>query len=350
MNYAKRLQNVKALLYKYACDAFLIEDPIDIFYLTGIELSLGKVLISLQEALLIVDGRYAEVSQEQTLYFFRALESFSMREYLSQYAIKRLGFDASKISYKSFLDLHTSLENQVELLGIEDLLSSLRLIKDQEEIDLLKKAAHFTQEGYQLISCMLKEGISEEELAFALELFWKKRGVKAAFEPIIAFGSNTSKPHYKTGKSLLAKDLPVLVDIGGSFEGYCSDMTRVIHFGTHCAKIQEIYLIVEEAKEKAMALCFPGTHIKDLDIAARSHIASKGYGEYFCHSLGHGIGLEAHEIPRISAKSNFADQSLCAGMVITIEPGIYLPGIGGVRLEDTLLITDAGYENLTACL
>ena len=196
---------------------------------------------------------------------------------------------------------------------------------------------------------LLKEEISEAELALELEFFWKKRGAKKlAFDPIIAFGANSSMPHYRAGLAKLQSHTSILIDIGVVLSHYHSDMTRVVHFGTPTSVIEKIYSIVEEAKARALALCCPGTLVGELDRAARDWIASQGYGERFTHSLGHGVGLDIHEPPTIRDSGLYRTLPLQPGMVITIEPGIYLPGIGGVRLEDTVLITENGHENLTA--
>jgi len=195
---------------------------------------------------------------------------------------------------------------------------------------------------------MLKEGISENELAIELEIFWKRRGSKAiAFDPIIAFGSNSSMPHYRVGQRKLNTGEAVLIDIGVNLNHYHSDMTRVVFFGDPDPKIASIYEIVLKAQELALENCRPGTPIAELDASARTYIEQKGYGENFTHSLGHGVGLEIHELPLIRSQSPGADTQLEEGMVVTIEPGIYLPGIGGVRIEDTVAITRDGYENLT---
>ena len=154
-------------------------------------------------------------------------------------------------------------------------------------------------------------------------------------------------PHYRAGPAKLKPNTPVLIDIGVVLAHYHSDMTRVAFFGAPPALIQTIYAIVEEAKARALAICRPGVLVGELDRSARDYISSKGYGDFFTHSLGHGIGLDIHEPPIIRDSGLYRTLPLQAGMAITIEPGIYLPGVGGVRLEDTIIITEQGYENLT---
>jgi Xaa-Pro aminopeptidase len=354
MNYAIRLEHLRKLLRELPCDALVIEHPVDLLYLTGVELSTGKLLLSLTDACLIVDGRYYERSQHQTLYPVSLLKENLLKEWLFDNAIHRLGFDQQHTTYHAYLalmEISAKAKEQtfnLDIVPINAPIQQLRLIKDEDEIVRLRKAAHLGYQGYEFVLSLLREGITESELALELEFFWKKRGAhRLAFDSIIAFGANSSMPHYRAGSTPLIRHTSVLIDIGVVLDHYHSDMTRVIFFGNPPPLMKTIYSIVEEAKNQALALCRPGTLIGDLDRAARGWIASKGYGDYFTHSLGHGIGLDIHEPPIIREIGMYRDLPLQAGMVITIEPGIYLPQEGGVRLEDTILVTENGYENLT---
>jgi Xaa-Pro aminopeptidase len=349
MEYNKRLQKLQIILKQSGCQALLIEDPTDLLYLTGLELSAGKLYISTFTACLVVDGRYFENCCKQTLYPVTLLEKFSFQAWVKDGSLQTLGFDSHQTSYQNYLALLNSCSDlKVSLIPIPAPLQQMRLIKDEDEIYLLRQAARLAQKGCQLVISSLREGITEEELAFELEFFWKKKGAKKlSFDPIIAFGKNSSMPHYRAGSTILKKGMHVLIDIGVVFQHYHSDMTRVVYFGEAEPKIQAIYAIVEEAKNRAMEKCHPGTLIGELDRTARNIIAESGYGNYFTHSLGHGVGLNVHEAPTIKTEGLWSQMPLEPGMVLTIEPGIYLPEIGGVRLEDTLLITEFGYENLT---
>lgn len=356
MNYSARLERLRHLLTSLPCDALLIEHPIDLLYLTGLELSAGKLIVTLQEACLIVDGRYDQRCRTQSLYSVQLLKEHALRDWLFDASVHCLGFDQNHTSYQAFLTLtqltgkEKSSSRLLEIIAIESPVEKLRRIKDEEEAIALRKAAQLGYQGYEYVASLLREGVLESELAFELEFFWKKRGgSRLAFDSIIAFGANSSMPHYRAGSSKLTHNSAVLIDIGVVLDHYHSDMTRVVFFGTPHPMLKAIYSIVEEAKERALALCRPGTLIGDLDREAREWIDSKGYGEHFLHSLGHGIGLDIHESPILREKGAYRDMPLEAGMAITIEPGIYLPGIGGIRLEDTVLITQNGYENLTVC-
>lgn len=355
MNYFQRLAKLRAQLSILPCDGLLIEHPIHLLYLTGLELSVGKLLVTQDHACLIVDGRYFETSSKQKIYPTFLLKNETLKEKIFAFQICRLGFDHSKTTYETYIGLIKlsqelqSLSYALDIIPAESVVQKLQLIKERDEIDCLKKAAKLGYEGYQFVSSLLEEGITEEALALELEIFWKKKGAKKlAFDSIIAFGSNSSMPHYRAGKTALKKNSPVLIDCGVVLSHYHSDMTRVVFFEEPSPLIQTIYEIVKEAKEKALALCKPGTLVGELDQAARGWISDKGYGEFFTHSLGHGIGLDIHEPPIIRAGGIYEKLPLQPGMTFTIEPGIYLPNVGGVRLEDTILITEKGYENLTA--
>lgn len=352
----QRIQKLQQYLSNIACDALIIEDTINLYYLTGMSLSSGQLLVALDKAVLIVDGRYFEQCRRQSAIPVKLATSdgSTLTELLKHEfsSIKTLGFTSELIHYRRYQALKKmveGLETSVSLLPLEQPLARLRSIKDAQEIALLKSAAELGSAGFDFICSKLQEGISEIELAIELEIFWKKRGSKGvAFDPIIAFGANSSMPHYRAGQATLKKNDTVLIDIGVNLEHYHSDMTRVLFVGTPHPKILEIYRIVFHAHKAAVEKCRPGIKLGELDQTARSIILEHGYGDYFPHSLGHGVGLEIHEWPLIRNTVPYKDVELQEGMVITIEPGIYLPELGGVRLEDTIVITKEGYESLTS--
>lgn len=350
MNYLERIHKLQATLKDFSVDALLVQDKISLYYLTGIDMSAGTFLIHSKGACLLVDNRYIEQCQESSPIPVLLTDKLTLAQLLEtpEYAyITSLGFDSCTISYKGYKALEERLKNK-RLVPLENPLKMLRGIKNQEEIAVMRKAARLGSEGYDYVCTLLKEGISEIDIAIELEIFWKRKGSKGlAFEPIIAFGPHSSMPHYRAGNTKLKKGEPVLIDIGVNLQHYHSDMSRVVFFGEPSAQMREIYEIVLQAQLAALDLCRPGTFIGDLDDAARDIIGSKGYGDKFSHKLGHGVGLEIHEWPIISNTPPIKEFPLQSGMVLTIEPGIYLPGIGGVRIEDTVVITPEGHENLT---
>lgn len=352
MPHMQRIKKLQSLLAQQRCDALLVDDHTNLYYLTGLDLSAGKVLVDAKGANLFVDNRYYEMCQKKSPLPVRLLESSSAEDLLSQASfswIRSLGFDSTRTTHKAFQELDLICQRlTITLAALDDPIGPLRLIKDEAEIRILTEAAALGSAGYDYVLTLLQEGITEEEIARALEIFWKQRGSKTiAFDPIIAFGQHSSMPHYRAGKGALKRGDIVLIDIGVNYQQYHSDMTRVVFFGPPDPRLLDIYAVVSEAQDKALEICRPGTLIGDLDKAARQHIIAKGFGEFFTHSLGHGIGLDIHEAPWLRNRPPFNQCPLEAGMVITIEPGIYLPGVGGVRIEDSVAIKTGGYENLT---
>jgi Xaa-Pro aminopeptidase len=225
------------------------------------------------------------------------------------------------------------------------LVSRLRVIKDEFEVGLIRKAARLQEAALDAIRADIHPGQTELDVAARLEAEMKSRGSsEPGFQTIVAAGANGSLPHYRPGPKKLSAGKPVLIDWGAVYRGYHSDMTRTFTLGKWPAKVKEIYQIVLEAQLAAAAALAPGKSSVEIDAVARRHITQHGYGDFFGHGLGHGIGLNGHEEPRLT--NMLAPTRLEPGMVVTVEPGIYLPGIGGVRIEDDYVITDKGADNL----
>lgn len=361
MIYEQRLHKLQKKLQELECDALLVDDPINLYYLTGVQLSTGKLLVDMRSAHFLVDGRYFEMCRENCRFPVLLIDPKrnAFEDLLKQecHFIETLAFDSETVTYQGYTDLKLCVEairvdsHGTRLLDLKPLrnpVKKLRSLKDKSEIELLRAAGDLGARGFDHVCSLLVEGITELELAIELEIFWKLHGSKClAFEPIIAFGANSSMPHYRAGEAKLKKGDSVLIDIGVNYRHYHSDMTRVVFFESIDPRILKIFDVVKQAQEEALALCRPGIAISALDDAARGIITSHGYGERFTHSLGHGVGLEIHEWPAVRSVPGNDQVLLELGMAITIEPGIYLPNIGGVRLEDTVVITESSYENLT---
>lgn len=345
VDYKSRIERVRQMAVKEGVDLFYCDNPIDLYYLTGLQLSAGQLILSSAEAHLIVDGRYLERAQRDAP--VPVLDQAKEKIASLVERGNKLGFDANQLTYSGYQRLRDALEG-VEVVPLDALMLRLRSIKDSEEIERLRRAAALGSRGFDYARSLLKEGISEMEIAKQLEIFWlREGGDRLAFDPIVAFGVASSMPHYRAGNSCLKRDQVVLLDIGVQLASYHSDMTRVCFFGKVDPEIEKIYDIVRRAFQAAAALCRPGVTCGELDRAARQVIEEAGYGDYFCHSLGHGVGLEIHEYPVLRGSAPHADVPVERGMVLTIEPGIYLPGKGGVRLEDTFVVTEEGCESLT---
>lgn len=357
MPYLNRLIKLQNHLKDHHCDAMLIENPLNMLYLTGLNLTAGKLLVHSKGAHLVVDNRYFELCQKSSPYPTLQDGNPTFEVHLSSTDfsfINTLAFDSETASYKNYQEIKKCIEiaktqnRKISLVALENPVKKIRSVKDEFEISVLREAAALGSKGFDFVCSHLKEGVTEIEIANELEIYWKRHGSKSvAFDPIIAFGANSSMPHYRASNEKLRKDHIVLIDIGVNYKNYHSDMTRVVFFGAPDSRLLPIYRIVKKAQELALEICKPGTLIGDIDARARDYIASQGYADNFLHSLGHGIGLEIHELPLIKNTPPYNKMPLEPGMVITIEPGIYLPGIGGIRLEDTIAINANGYENLT---
>jgi Xaa-Pro aminopeptidase len=345
-----RLFRLQQLLQGQPLEALLIEQPLSLGYLTGLHLSAGQLLLTSREALLLVDGRYTEAASRQHHVAVGALHVDQLRQWCQDQGVKRLGFIADHTSVARWQQLERQLEpHAIALQPIADLVMQLRLIKDDQEISALRKAAQLTVAGIRFAESLLEEGVREDQVALEMEIFWRRAGgQRLAFDPIIAFGPNSSMPHYRAGFTQLGQHDAVLIDAGVVIDGYHGDCTRFFPRHQCPPQLQLACNAVAEAQQKAIQAVRPGVALGELDAIARRSLRGHQLEPYFTHSLGHGIGLEIHEPPRL--KEDGPDREiLCqAGMVFTIEPGVYLPGIGGVRLEETVLVTDSGCEILTA--
>lgn len=300
----------------------LIEDGVNLFYRTGKHLSAG----SLVGEELFVDGRY-----------LTACEGARQVKELRGALPDKVAVDSAVMSAVRVEELRGW---GIEVEFRPHCLQKARAVKSEGEIEKMKRAAKLANEGFEFARGVLEEGITEGQVAGKLQAFWFEQGGEgASFEPIVAFGSNSALPHHRAGDRKLKLGDVVLFDLGVQLESYQSDMTRVVTFE---GELPEIYEVVREAQRRALAVCKAGVTTGEMDGAARGYIEEKGFGEYFTHSLGHGLGIEVHEWP------SFRDKTLVleAGMVITVEPGVYLPGVGGVRWEDAVVVRENGYERL----
>ncbi|SCA62821.1 Uncharacterized peptidase YqhT [Chlamydiales bacterium SCGC AG-110-M15] len=354
MPYQDRLSKLQSSLSKHEIDALIIDELTDIFYLTGLAVSLGRILVTKKEAFFLVDGRYIETCKQKSPIPTVLAADHALVNLLDKTSpqISRLGFDDNSTTYASYQRISKNLDkkckNKVDLIPTSSPLKSIRLIKDSQELIHLQKAADLGSQGFDYARSLLQLGIQEIDIANEVEIFWKKNGAeKPAFEINISFGENSAMPHHRAGTDKLQKNQIVLMDMGVTLKRYNSDMTRTLFYGEGSDKLKEIYEIVKTAQATALNCCKPGTTLGNLDQVSRQVIEDAGFGSYYTHSLGHGIGLEVHESPIIRNLGQHAEEILQPGMAVTIEPGIYLPGEGGVRIEDTILITETGHLNLS---
>jgi Xaa-Pro dipeptidase len=260
-------------------------------------------------------------------------------------AIETLAIEKEHMIYQRVENLNEIFNNPT-FVSAEEKLHELRLIKDNEEISILREAAKLADFGVEVGVSSIKEGKTELEVLATIEYELKKKGVREmSFSTMVLTGAKTAAPHGKPGLDTIKKGDFILFDLGVVLNGYCSDITRTVAFGEVSDKQREIYETVLEAEIAALNSCKPGLEIGTIDKTARSIITNKGYGEYFTHRIGHGLGIDVHEFPSMTSTNT---NSLKTGMTFTIEPGIYVPNVGGVRIEDDVLITESGFESLTA--
>lgn len=342
-----KLQKVREELEKYNIDGLLITSEHNRRYVSNFTGSSGVVLISQKDAKFITDFRYVEQATKQCEGFdivkHNGIIPEEVAAQVKMLGIKKLGFEQDHVTYAS----HAAYEEAVdaELVPVSGLIEKIRLIKTDAEIKILKVAADIADAAYKHILDFIRPGISELDVSNELEFFMRKAGAtSSSFDIIVASGKRSALPHGVATDKIIEKGDFVTLDYGAYYQGYVSDITRTLAVGEPDPKLKEIYEIVYEAQRLGMEGIKPGLTGKEADALTRDYISEKGYGEYFGHSTGHGIGLEVHEGPALSYRS---EMKLEPGMIVTVEPGIYIPDLGGVRIEDDTIITKDGNEALT---
>lgn len=336
---AMQLQNMEAVL---------ITGDVNRRYLTGFTGSSGYVLVTDQKAWLLTDFRYLTQAAEQAAGFeivdHGASVTGTVQSLLTQEGIKRVGFEEENVVFATYRTYEEDLA-PITLVPLSGLVEELRIYKDEQELALMKEAADLADRTFVHMLSVLKPGISEWDAALELETFMRKNGASGpSFDTIMASGERSALPHGVASSRIIQSNELVTMDFGALLNGYCSDITRTVAIGNPSPKHREIYDIVLEAQLHTLEFLRPGMTGREADALARDVITRYGYGEQFGHSTGHGLGMEVHEAPRVSKLS---DTVLKPGMVVTVEPGIYLPGFGGVRIEDDVVITETGIRRLT---
>ncbi len=329
------------------CSGFMLKNSNNIRYFSGYT-GEGLAIISENGCAIITDGRYTEQAQNQAEGF--EVVTFEGGKYLDtikdtcdRLAIDSMCYEADVITCDEYNAMKAAFTT-INLVPTKAVGMTIRKIKDEHEIKIMKQAAGVTDELLEMAYLLSKPDMTELDLsAELLYLTSKKFKAENAFDTIVASGENGSMPHAFPTERAFKKGEMITLDFGAALQGYKSDMTRTYAIGEPSEKMREIYEIVKEAQQLAQDALKPGIPCKDIDAVARNYIKEKGYGEYFAHGLGHGVGLDIHEFPRLSQTS---DDILQENMVVTVEPGIYLPGIGGVRIENTCVITKDGSKAL----
>ena len=355
-----RIDNFRKKLKQNNIEAFLILNGENREYLsgysaedTGFEESAGALIISADHLIVATDSRFElQAVGEALLYEVRCYKSSiteTIADFLKETGCKKLGFESSRITYSQYCKIKEDINSeniQAEFNPADKLVNNLRVIKSEFEINKIRKTLDIAEKAYLSMISELEPGQTEKATAWNLEKKMRELGADGlSFPPIVASGPNSALPHAISGNRRIKKNEPLLFDWGAKLNSYCSDTSRTVVIGKPDDKFTEVYNILFHAQQMAIEAIMPGVSTKQIDSIARDHIEKNGYGKKFGHGLGHGVGLEIHEPPRVSP---LRDIPLEAGMIITIEPGIYLPDWGGIRLENMVLVTHDGASVLNS--
>lgn len=346
--HAERLARVRAALVARKLDGYLISDRMDQYWLTGFTGEDGGVLVTPSAVVLLTDGRFiataaAEAPWARAVIRVQRGPQATAKE-LKREKITRLGFDPAYTSVAAFSAL-AKLARPARLVAAGSIIQGMRQQKTREEVSKVRAALRVAERAFREMSEWLRPGMVEREVAARLVFEMHKLGAQAAaFAPIVAVGPNGALPHYESGDGVVSRDQGLLIDWGARLDWYVSDLTRMVWLGSIPPKLVRAERAVRQAHAAAIAAIKPGVQAVAVDRVARSIIRKAGYDKQFNHGLGHGIGLNVHEAPRLARRS---EDVLRPGMIVTVEPGIYLPGVGGIRLEDDVLVTETGYEVLS---
>ena len=324
----------------------LVSSWSNIFYLSGFTGSSAVLFITSEQSFLLTDFRYIEQAKDETHDFEIVKIDNNYPDTIANLAQHqvRIGVEEGELSLIEFRRFQGALKS-CDLVDSSDILTKMRQIKDEDEIQILRQIIGMTDQAFSNILKIIQLEMTEQELSLELEFSLRKMGASdRSFDYIVASGPRSSLPHGVASEKKLGNGELLTLDFGGKYKGYCSDLTRTVFFGQPDAKQREIYNIVLEAQQAGIDAIKPGLRGQEVDAIAREVISKAGYGKFFGHGLGHSLGLEIHETPLLYTKET---QILEPGMLLTVEPGIYIPGWGGVRIEDVILVKDNGVEVLT---
>lgn len=330
-------------------DSMIVANRSNIRYLTGFTGDYGWCAIGNGDPVFITSSLYIEQAAATIASPFRVMEAkngvFSLLKELGPaFWGARIGYEADTTTCTEYRKIETAFDD-AELIPVQNVVETIRVIKTPAEIDAIVRAQRIAEAVLEEVLGLLAEGVEERDIALEIDYRFRKHGgEKPAFDTIVAFGENASKPHAQPSRRRLKPGDVVLFDMGTVVDGYASDMTRTVVFGRADNRVKSLYALVLEAQIAAIDGIQAGMGSAEADRLARSVIERSGYGEQFVHTLGHGVGLDIHEIPRLSSKD---ETTLEAGMVVTVEPGVYLPGLLGIRIEDMVAVEKEGCRNLT---
>jgi Xaa-Pro aminopeptidase len=347
-SHPSRHNAVRKMIDSQQLDGVLFSSLENIRYLCGFTGSDGVFVLTPKEAFFLTDSRYwtqaeEEVKGSRIVHYKKKMEEIA--SLFLDLKLKRVGFESAFLPFSSYRFLSEKLAKETAFVPLEKEIKNLRAVKDPQELTLIRGAIEIASKAFLHAIEIMKEGISESDIAQEMEFFMRRHGAETTgFDTIVASGKRSALPHGKaTSKPIEGGDF-ILFDFGSRAQGYHSDQTRTLVCGKPSPEQENVYQIVKDAHDKAIEKVRPGIPIHEVDAAARDYIQGQGYGEYFGHGTGHGVGLAVHEDPTVSRENKDLVQE---GMVFTIEPGIYIPDWGGVRIEDMILVASDGAEVLT---
>lgn len=343
------MQGVRTVIRQHGADAAFISDPHDQFYLTGFAGEDGAVLVTGRGVWLVTDGRFAEQAKRQAPWAKVLIRKVGLAEatgdLVGKLRIGKLLVQPEAVTLEMAASLGKHLPKHTKIIRGSGVVRRMRVVKTSEEIDAIRAAIRIGEEAFDVLRRRIKPGMTEAEVAALIEYEMKKRGASGpSFPTIAAVDDNAALPHYQPGLVRVPKNGLVLIDWGARVSEYCGDLTRVLLIGRIRPRVRQLYQAVLKAQLTAIAAIRPGIPARQVDQTARGVLEKAGLGKYFVHGLGHGLGLEVHEGPRVSSTSQ---DHLEPGMVVTVEPGVYLPGEAGIRIEDDVVVTDTGCEVLS---
>jgi Xaa-Pro aminopeptidase len=347
-----RLQKLRDKLAEKQIDAIFITQADNRRYLSGFHGTAGHLIIAQKQAILATDFRYIEQAKAEAPGFIIHRVAGNIYNWLTALTndlkIKQMGFESGDVTYDFYRQLRRALRkagSTVKLVPMNGLVEEIRAIKESEEIKLIAQASVITDATFKYVASRIKAGMTEKQVAWELEKTLRENGSESPlFDIIVGSGPNSALPHAKPTDRIICEDEPIVIDMGARYRGYTSDFTRTLCIGKTDNKFIKVYSVVLEAQQQAEARIIRGMTGKEADAIARKVIEKAGYSEAFGHSLGHGVGLAEHEQPRLGPNS---EDKLTDGMVFTIEPGIYLPDWGGIRIEDTVVMEEGKVKMLT---
>ncbi|RMH80028.1 MAG: aminopeptidase P family protein [Acidobacteria bacterium] len=345
----QRIEKVKEILKERGIDAFLFSSQANVFYLSGFRSSHAYVIVTQSSHHLLTDGRYFEKAKADLpgwdVSLIKGNTLKAIKGFIKRLGVKRVGYEEDRVSCEFRKRLRTE---GINWLGVGGVLKHIRAKKDGGELERIREGVHRSDKVYMRLLEHIREGMKERDLrAFILQEFFKEGAQGESFPAIVAWGENSAIPHWETSEREIRWGRPLLVDMGMVWKGYCTDFTRTVFLGKADGEFKKVYQVVRDAHLFALEKVKVGNTLGEVDRTAREYITKKRMGKFFNHSTGHGVGIEIHEFPRVYYKGPDKDVIIEEGMVFTIEPGIYLPGKFGVRLENMVVVRGGVGEPLS---